>query len=321
MRRRDFIAAIGSVAVWPIAVRAQQRRRAPVIGYMGGGPTYTAAFGRGLAEQGYVEGQNVDILYRGASFQYDRFPSLAEDLVRRRVAAIFANSAAALAAKRATMTIPIVFSTSSDPVELGLVASLNRPGGNITGVTWLAQELTAKRLELLHETVPAASLIGLVVNSTSGLAEAEIREAEAAARVLGVRLVMRKASTESEIEMAFAILAEQRVGALLTGSDPLFQEQSAKMVALAARYAVAVIYPGREFVEAGGLMSYGPDASDATRISGTYVGRILKGEKPSDLPVQRSTRIEMLLNLKTAKALGIDPVPTATLLRATEVIE
>jgi putative tryptophan/tyrosine transport system substrate-binding protein len=295
----------------------------PVVGYLGGSMKSLSvpAFRQGLGELGYVEGQNVEILYHNAQFQYDRLPALAADLVRRRVAVIFAaETQAAVPAKLATATIPIVFSIGGDPVELGLVASINRPGGNVTGVTFRTQELTAKRLELLHEIVPAAMPIGLLVNPTNNTVKAEIGVAEAAARVLGVRLVIQNASNRKEIDPAFAILVEQRIGALLVSNDLLFGVQGAQIVALAARHAVPAIYARRGEVEAGGLMSYGANLSDARRLAGTYVGRILKGEKPAELPVQQSTRFEMVLNLKVAKALGIE-VPTATLLRADAVIE
>jgi len=327
MRRREFVIGLGGAsAAWPLAALAQQRA-IPAIGILSdaqesaAGPLI-AAFRQGLNEFGYVEGRNVEILYRWAESRIDRLPALAADLVGRRVAVIFAaaSTASALAARAATATIPIVFEIGSDPVEIGLVASLNRPGGNVTGVSFLTTELTAKRLELLHETVPAAALIGVLVNPTSPAVEAEIRDVNAAARILGVRLMMLNASTPSEIEAAFAVLGRQQIGALLVFADPLFFVQAAQLAALAVRYAVPAIYFGREQVEAGGLMSYGASISNATRLSGTYVGRILKGEKPADLPVQQSTRIEMVLNLKAANALGLK-VPTETLLRADAVIE
>ena len=277
---------------------------------------------RGLAEQGFFEGHNVEIMQL-ADLQYDRFPMLAADLVRRHVTVILATGGSpvpALAAKSATTTIPIVFVTGVNPVESGLVASLNRPGGNITGATARALELTGKRLELLHEMVPAAKSIGILVNPTNPKVEADVKQAEAAARILGVRLAAVNASTPSEMEAAFAILAGQRIGALMVIPDSLYFAQRDQLAALAARYAVPAMYFFREFVDAGGLMSYGANLAEPWRLAGTYVGRILNGEKPADLPVQQSTRIEMVLNLKTAKALGIE-VPTATLLRATDVIE
>ena len=328
MRRRDFIATLGGVVILPIPwshpARAQQRPL-PVIGYLSvlsqtpGIETFNAAFRKGLSEYGYIEGRTVEILYRYVGFQYDRLPALAADLARRGIAVVFAaGDQAAAAAMSATTMVPIVFEVGGDPVELGLVKSLNRPGGNVTGTTFRVQELIAKRLELLHEIVPAVTSIGFLVNPTGFQVEAQKREAENAARILGVRLVILNTSSPSEIEAAFAILAAQRIGALTTANDPLFQ--GTQMAALAVQHAVPVMHAVREFVEAGGLISYGANISDAYRLAGTYVGRILKGEKPADLPVQQLTRIEMFLNLKTAKALGIE-VPTATLLRATEVIE
>jgi putative tryptophan/tyrosine transport system substrate-binding protein len=323
MRRRDFIAAIGGTAAWPIAARAQ-RRGIPVIGFLNGSArTYEpglAALREGLGQQGYVEGRNIEILYRFADAHYDRLPAMAADLVSRRVAVIVASGGAPPAAKAATATIPIVFVSGQDPVEVGLVASLNRPGGNATGVSILSVELTAKRLELLHEFVPAANSIGFLVNPISDGAHVQIGAAEAAARILGVQLVVLNASTPSDIDAAFATLAERRGGALLVGADTFFANQSLQIIAWAVRVAAPVIYNFDVAVRLGGLMSYGPSLSAALRLAGTYAGRILKGEKPADLPVQQSTYIDMVLNLKTAKALGIE-VPTATLLRATEVIE
>jgi putative tryptophan/tyrosine transport system substrate-binding protein len=327
LRRRDVIAAIGGAATWPIAARAQQRAR-PVIGCLAGGDEagdapVIAAFHRGLGELGFAAGRNVEILYRYAETQYDRLPALAADLVRRQVAVIFAGTTpAALAAKAATATIPIVFVNGADPVETGLVSAFNRPGGNVTGVFFLTTALIPKRLELLHEIVPSSTALGLLVNPTFPQAEALVREAQTAARILGVRLVIADASTPNEIEAAFPSLVSQRIGGLMESGDQLFALQVTRLVALAARYAVPMIYDAREGPDAGGLMSYGANVPNAFRVAGTYVGRILKGDKPSDLPVQQlNTRIEMVLNLRTAKALGIDPVPTATLLRATEVIE
>ena len=328
IRRRELITLAAGAASWPIAVRAQQRA-VPVIGILGAstearsGPLTVVdnAFLQGLREEGYVAERNVEILYHWAETQYDRLPALAADLVRRRVAVIFANPvAAALAAKAATTTIPIIFSVGGDPIEFGLVESLNRPGGNVTGTTFLQQELVAKRLELLHEIAPAATAVGYLVNSTNPQVEAEIRQAQAAVRILGVRLVILNASTPGEIEAAFASLVSQRIGAVLVDAEILFRIQRDQLVSLAAYHAVPAMYFTRDDVEAGGLISYGASLSGAWRLAGTYVGRILKGEKPADLPVQQSTRIETVLNLRTAKALGIE-VPTATLLRATEVIE
>ena len=326
MRRRDFIAGLsGAAAVWPLVAQSQQQAL-PVIGWLGGEPErgsdrYIGSYRRGLAELGYVEGRNFESLYRFAEQQYDRLPALAADLVRRRVDVIATGGHfPALAAKAATATIPIVFSFGADPVQLGLVASLSRPGGNVTGATFLSEELTAKRFELLREIAPATTSVGFLVNPTTPNAAAQIREAENAVRVLGVHLMIQNASNSSQIETAFATFVGQRIGALLVAGDPFFGTQSMQLVALAAHHSVPVIYSDREAVDAGGLMSYGPNVFDAFRLAGTYVGRILKGEKPADLPVQRSTYIDMVLNLKTAKTLGME-VPTATLLRATEVIE
>ena len=326
MRRREFIAGLGGAVAWPLAARAQQRAL-PVIGYLSGlaensFPQFEAAFRQGLGEQGYAEGQNVEILYRWAELQYDRLPVLAADLVRLRVAVIAVTivTSAVEAAKAATTTTPIVFATGADPVELGLVARFNRPGGNATGTTFLNIMSTAKRLELLHEAVPAAMSIGVLVNPTNSVTEHELREAEMAAHLLGVRLVIANATTPGEIESAFEALIKQRVGALLLGLDALLFVRRNQIAALAAHYALPSISAWRESVEAGVLISYGSSISDAWRLAGTYAGRIIKGERPADLPVQQSTRFEMVLNLKTAKALGLS-VPTATLLRADEVIE
>jgi putative tryptophan/tyrosine transport system substrate-binding protein len=326
MRRREFIVALmGSVATLPLRARAQQRRL-PVIGFLDGAgenPNLRSAFYKGLSEQGFVEGQNVEVLYRYAETHYDRLPSLADDLVSRHVDVIVAvnGSPPALAAKAATPTIPIVFANGGDPVSNGLVASLNRPGGNITGVSFLTEELIATRLELLHELVPAASSIGYLDNPTAGATTLRKEILEKAARILGVRMVIANASTPEEIGPAVAMLAEQKIGALYAGNDLLFAVHGPQMLPpLAAHYRMPAIYHIRASVEAGGLLSYGTDTADAWRIAGTYVGRVLKGEKPTQLPVQRSTRIETVLNLKTAKALGIE-VPTSILLRADKVIE
>jgi putative ABC transport system substrate-binding protein len=326
MKRRDFIAGLGSAATWPLAARGQQP--APqVLGYLSGTTESTNALAvqalrQGLGDHGYIEGRNIEIVYRWAELQADRLPALAADLVRRRVTVIVAapSNATALAAKSATATIPIVFVIGADPVELGLVASLNRPGSNVTGTTYFSEGLTAKHLELLHEMVPAVTSIGFLVNPATPKVEARIKEAEIAARVLGVRLVILNASTQSQIETVFATLAEQRVGAVLVGSDLLFGVQTKQLAALAARYAVPAMYPNRLNVEAGGLISYGTNRIDPYHLAGSYAGRILKGEKPSDLPVQQSTKIELLINMKAAKALGLT-VPQSILLRTDEVIE
>jgi putative tryptophan/tyrosine transport system substrate-binding protein len=325
MRRRDFMAGLGA-AVWPLAAGAQQWAL-PVIGLVGDGTRerdipFLAAFRGGLGEQGYVEGRNVENLYLWADSFNDRLLAMAADLASRRVAVIFAHGsfAAAVAAKSATTAIPIVFVAGVDPVVLGLVASLNRPGGNVTGVTTLNQEVTAKRLQMVHEILPAATRIGFLLNPTNPASEAEKRETGTAARILGLDLVMLNASTAKEIEMVFANLGGQRIDAVLAGSDPFFVSQRDQLVELAAHNAMPAIYHARQIVEAGGLMSYGGEIVDAYRVAGTYVGRILKGEKPADLPVQQSTRIEMALNLKAAKALGLT-VPQSILLQANEVIE
>jgi putative tryptophan/tyrosine transport system substrate-binding protein len=328
MRRREFIAGLSGAVAWPpIAARAQQPKM-PVIGYLNSSTEsnaqhFTTAFRRGLSEIGYVEGQNVSIEYHWMEGQYDRLSALAADLVRRRVALIVATGGTAIAraAKSATATIPIVFVGGGDPVEVGLVASLNRPGGNVTGAAVLTKALTAKRLELLHELVPAATPIGFLVNPTNPTVfKAEMMEAETAARALGVRLVILNASTLSEIEAAFEILVAQRIGALLTSGDPLWTVQRVQLAAFTARYAVPAIYAVREIVDAGGLLSYGANISDAYRLVGVYAGRILKGEKPADLPVQQATKVEFVINLRTAKALGLT-IPETLLATADEVIQ
>jgi putative ABC transport system substrate-binding protein len=325
MRRRDFITLLGSAAAWPRAARAQQPAK-PVIGYLGPlSPDVSAstreAFHKGLSESGFVEDRNVAIEYRWAEAHYDRFPALAADLVRRQVTLIVASGLpAALAAKAATTTIPIVFAFGNDPVQLGLVASLNRPGGNVTGATVLAEELGPKRVELLHELVPAAAVMALLVNPTNPGAEAISRDVQATARTLGLLIHVLHASTASDIDTVFATLTQLRAGALMIGTDAFFNSRNEQLAALTLRHAVPTIWNNREFTAAGGLMSYGASVLDSNRLAGVYAGRILKGEKPVDLPVQQSTKIEMFINLKTAKALGIT-VPLALLTRADEVIE
>jgi putative ABC transport system substrate-binding protein len=326
MQRRVFIAGVGSVAVWPLASPAQ-RPKMPVIRYLnsttGADHRFTAAFRQGLSELGYLEGQNISIEYYWLGGKYDRLPALAADLVHRQVAVIVATggTATARAAKSATATTPIVFLAGGDPVEVGLVASLNRPGGNATGVAILTTALTAKRLELLHELAPAATPIGFFVNPANPTVfEAEMMEAETASRALGVRLVTLNASTLGEIEAAFKIVVEQRIGALLTSGDPLWTVQRARLSALTARHGVPAIYAVRDIAVAGGLMSYGASISDAYRLVGTYAGRILKGERPADLPVQQATKLELVINLKTAKALGLT-IPETLLATADEVIQ
>jgi ABC-type uncharacterized transport system substrate-binding protein len=282
---------------------------------------YVAAFRQGLKEAGYIEGENVTIEYRWLEGQYDRAPSMAAELVRRQVAVIFANTPGNLAAKAATATIPIVFTTAGDPVQLGFVASLSRPGGNLTGVTQLSVEVGPKRLELAHELVPAATIIGLLVNPTSPtLAEPITRNLQEASRTLGLKLHVLHASTEREIEKAFATLLQLRAGALVISPDPFFVTQSEQLAALALRQAMPAIFQYRPFAAAGGLVSYGGSIADAYRTAGVYTGRILKGEKPADLPVQQSTKVELIINLKTAKSLGLT-VSLPLLGRADEVIE
>jgi putative tryptophan/tyrosine transport system substrate-binding protein len=327
MRRRDFIAGLGGVVAWPLTARAQ-KPALPVIGLLSSTPfegysDLLAAFRRGLAETGHVEGQNVGFEYRTAENHFDRLPALADDLVRRRVAAIFtaANQNAALAAKAASRVTPIVFMTGADPVESGVVASLSRPGGNITGVTLLATEVSVKRLALLHELMPAAETVGYLANRTNpGYSETVLKERAEAARALGVQLLILNASTPSDIDRAFATLAEQRIGALFVGADAFFGVQREQIIALAAHYAIATSHSGPESVKLGALTSYGTDYSDAFRLAGQYVGRILNGEKPGDLPVQQATRFKFAINLKTAKALGLT-IPPNLLAIADEVIE
>jgi putative ABC transport system substrate-binding protein len=328
--RREFITLIGgATATWPLAARAQPSAM-PVIGYLTpyspdtvAAATRLDAFRQGLNETGFVEGRNVVIEYRWAEGQYDRLPAMAADLVRRRVAVIVAagGNPPALAAKAVTTTIPIVFQTGDDPVTSGLVVSLSRPGGNLTGAAVLVVQLGPKRMQILHELVPNATVIAVLINPTNRFAaEVLMREAQAAARTLGVQAQIVRASTDHEIELAFANLVPMQAGGLVSGADMFFNDRSEELAALAARHGIPTIFPTREYVEAGGLVSYGPRLDEGIRLLGTYAGRILKGEKPADLPVQQVTKVELVINLKTAKALGVT-VPLTLRGRADEVIE
>jgi len=326
MRRRQFLGVLGgAAAAWPLAVRAQQPAM-PVIGFLSPGSleadtSRMNAVRQGLAEIGYVEGQNAAIEYRGAQYQHDRLSALAADLVNRRVAAIIVVSASgALAAKAATNTIPIVFTIGADPVQLSLVTSLNRPSGNITGIYVLNVAVTGKRLELLRESVSTARVIGYLANPKSAATAPETKELHEAARALGVELRVLNAANESEIDTAFATLAKERSVPLVVSSDNLFTDRPVRLAVLAARHAIPAICPYREFAAAGGLMSYGTDLADAYRVVGAYAGRILKGAKPTDLPVHQAVKVQLVINLKTAKALGLG-VPATVLARADEVIE
>jgi putative tryptophan/tyrosine transport system substrate-binding protein len=324
MRRREFIAGLGSAAACPVVARAQQPTM-PVVGYLSPsslGLGSLPAFLQGLKETGFVEGENVKIEYRQAEGRNDRLPALAADLVKRRVAviALAGGLASALAAKAATQTIPVVFELGSNAIETGLVESYNRPGRNLTGVVVFSYELIAKRLQLLHDVIPVAMSIALISNPTNPGNAFQVREAKTAARVLGLGLQVLNASVPSELEEAFALIVQQRIGAVLVIDDPLLNAQRSQLVALSSRHAVAANYPYREFTEAGGLMSYGPSVTDSARRAGIYTGRILKGEKPADMPVWQPTKFELVINLKTAKALGLT-VPQSILLSADEVIE
>ena len=324
MKRRDVITLLGgAAAAWPLAARAQQAGVA-LIGLLAGtqlDDRMLSAVRQGLKEAGYVEGRNVAIKYRTADGRFNRLPGLAAELVADPVAVILAlGPQAVVATKAATGTIPIVFVIGADPVELGLVSSLNRPGANVTGVTFLVTALGAKRLELLRELVPNAKIVGLLVNPTNPTSEFQTTDTQNAARALGVELVIQNARSESDIDTAFESLAQERVNAVIIGGDQLFTSRPDQLVALAARHALPAIHYLREFADAGGLISYGASITDAYRLGGGYVGRILKGEKPADLPVQQSTKTEFLINLKTAKTLGLT-FPITLLGRADEVIE
>jgi putative tryptophan/tyrosine transport system substrate-binding protein len=326
MRRRDFFSLLGGAAAWPLAARAQQLTAAPTIGFLTIGLTtqmlFVDGFRRGLKEVGFVEGQNVNIEFRSAENDYDRLPSLVDELIRQHVALIFANSStpAALSAKAATTAIPIVFTVGVDPVKYGLVASLARPGGNITGVTFLTSELATKQLEVAHLLLPNASPIGVLVNPKNQYAENDIKNIQDMALLLKKKILVLKVDADRDFDAAFATFVQQGARILIVPGDSFFYSQRETLVALAARYALPAIYAQREFANSGGFMSYGANIAEANRLAGGYVGRILKGEKAADLPVQQVTKLEFVINLKTAKALGI-AVPLPLLVRADEVIE
>jgi putative ABC transport system substrate-binding protein len=325
MRRREFITLLGGAAAFPLAAGAQQPGM-PVIGFLGtrasdDDPQLLTAFRGGLKEVGYVEGQNVMLEYRFADNQYNRLPTLAADLVRRQVAVIVANGRAVQVAKEATATIPISFVAGFDPVEVGLVASMSRPGGNITGVSILDVELGPKRLQLLHDLVPTATIVAVLVNPNDpARAETISKGLHAAANILGLQVHVLNASADRDFDAVFARLVELRAGGLVIGGEPFFNSRSEQLGALTSRHSVPAVYQLRAFAAAGGLLSYGGSLTDAYHLVGIYTGRILKGEKPADLPVQQATKVEMVINLKTAKKLGIT-VPASLLGRADEVIE
>jgi putative ABC transport system substrate-binding protein len=326
MRRREFISLLGGAATtWPLAARAQQSATR-VIGYLEGASQaqfshLIPAFRNGLSETGYSEGRNVTIEYRWAEGQYDRLPTLAAELVHDNATLIFTTALiSALAAKAATATIPVVFISGPDPVQLGLVASLNRPGGNLTGVTLFTSTVAAKRLELLHDLLPSNATFAFLVNPANTRAETDIQEMETAANALRKQIVVLKAGTDGELLATFATLAQREVRAVIVGGDPFFNSRAQQLVALAAHHRIPAIYPLREFATVGGLISYGSSISDAYRQAGTYAGRLLKGAKPAELPILQPTKFELIVNLATAKALGID-VPAKLLALADEVIE
>jgi putative ABC transport system substrate-binding protein len=326
MRRREFITIFAGAVAWPRDALAQQSA-IPVIGFLSSASPKAyagrvAAFRKGLNESGYIDGQDVAIEFRWAQGQYDRLPVFAADLVRQKVAVIVSSGGdvAALSAKAATSSIPIVTVSGSDPVKAGLVVSFNRPGGNVTGASFVATELETKRLQILHEVVPTAAVIGILINPTNPAAESRSNDLRLMARTLERNIHIISASSESDLETAFAALIEQRAGALLVSTDSFFTSQRDRLVALAARHALPTMYSWREFVEAGGLVSYGPIINEVYRQVGIYTGRILKGEKPAELPFLRPIKFELVINLKTAKALGL-AIPQSVLLRADEVIE
>jgi putative tryptophan/tyrosine transport system substrate-binding protein len=325
MRRREFIAGLGGAAAWPLVARAQQTAM-PVVGFLSSrspddSAHLVATFREGLGETGFVEGRNVAIEYRWAEGNYDRLPALAADLVARQVAVIAATAIApTLAAKSATAKIPIVFQTGADPVQFGLVNSLSRPEGNVTGVAIMTNTLAPKQLEVLHEVVPTATLVAWLVNPKNPIAETDTQNVKSAAGTLGQQIIVLDASNDSELDAAFSALAQQHAGSVLVQSDPFLNSRPDKIAALAARYAVPVLHQWREFPAAGGLMSYGTSLTDAFRQLGIYAGKILNGAKPADLPVQQSVRVQLVVNLKTAKALGLT-LPLSLLGRADEVIE
>jgi putative ABC transport system substrate-binding protein len=327
IRRREFITLLGSAAAWPLAARAQQQAL-PVVGFLNGGSAWESAnfaraFFEGLIETGYIEGRNVFIEYRWAEGHYDRLPTLAANLVRRHVTVIAAigGPPQALAAKATNTTIPIVFQVGADPVAMGLVASLNRPGGNLTGVTSLNLEVGPKRLELMHELLPTVTKVALLVNPSNPTnTDAETKALQATANTLGLQLIVLNASTDRDLDEVFALLRERQFGGVVIGPDPFLQSRTEQIVAQANRRTVPVVTPYREFPLAGGLMSYGGDIAESWRQAGVYTGRVLKGERPADLPVQQVTKVDFVINLKTAKALGLT-VPLTLRVRADEVIE
>jgi putative tryptophan/tyrosine transport system substrate-binding protein len=327
MRRREFIILFGgAAAAWPLAARAQQQPQMPVVGFMGGGSRASLhdallAFEAGLKEMGFIEGQNLALEYHFADGQYERFPAFAADLVKRRVSVIAVSTPpGAFAAKRATTAIPIVFSVGTDPVQIGLVPSLSRPGGNVTGVYQFTAGLEGKRLGLLHEMVPKVDIVGVLVNPNYPASESQLHDVQDAAAKLGLRLVVVRANMESEFDAAFSTVVAQRAGAILVCASPFFDSRRPQLVVLASRYALPAIFEWRRFAVAGGLMSYGTVLDEAYRQVGVYAGRILKGEKASDLPVIQSTKFEFVINLSTARTLHIEVPPTLSA-RADEIIE